>query len=209
MKNIIPSAWQIRAILENRLSMIAVPIKPQPDSRHHRIDFEQGVLKESVQIGGCWDVVNKTKPPYPLNQPVYVRETWAMEPSGAYTHKIGYSEPTTGQTGCDYLGNTIRWRSPVTMPLEASRFILTPQTIKAVRVQEITNEQWLAIGVNLVCHHDGEWDCSAYKHCLEGMTAGSCMDKVTSVWNARYAKSGLGYDTNCWCWLESVNVEGR
>ena len=34
------------------------------DPRHHRIDIEDGVVKESTRINGCWHVVKVHKCPY-------------------------------------------------------------------------------------------------------------------------------------------------
>jgi len=67
---------EIPLLLAKRKLRKMIPIKPQPDDRHCRIDFECGVLKESSQINGCWHVGRTWKPRYKIDDRLYVKETW-------------------------------------------------------------------------------------------------------------------------------------
>lgn len=73
-----------RLALVDGASQHREPIKPQPDSRHCRIDFEDGILKESSQINGCWHVGRTWKPRYPGGT-----KLWLQEPYQIQTKQVG------------------------------------------------------------------------------------------------------------------------
>lgn len=79
------TAEMVKAILIGNKTQTRRVIKPQPNHRHCRLDFECGVLKESSLINGCWNVGRKFECPY--GQPgdvLWVRE---VNPDGSYSEE--------------------------------------------------------------------------------------------------------------------------
>ena len=68
----------VRHIMDGTQCQDRRPLKKQPDSRHCRIDFEDGILKESSRICGCWNVGRKWKPRHKVGDIIGVRETWKV-----------------------------------------------------------------------------------------------------------------------------------
>ena len=194
--------------------------------------------------------VNYITPPYALNQPLYVRETWQEVFETEYDDKAeGYcvnirtlitnfdsidkvNAGLSTMYSCESMKprnkyyvfraeelkysnekNKLKWRSPVTMPLEAARYTLTLKNITAMRVQDVTEDMALKMGCTGV-----RCDC-LHKECGGGMVA--CTDCVNAGWlepptvefwerlQEKYANRGMGWDLNPWAWVCDVLVGRR
>jgi len=53
-------------------------IKGNPSDRHGRLDFKQGILKQSSLIGGCWNVGKTFKPQYQVGDHLYLQEPYTV-----------------------------------------------------------------------------------------------------------------------------------
>lgn len=143
MKSIRLNTRQVRAALDGTMTEIRVPIKPQPNTRHCRIDFENGALKESSLVGGCWTVNRKMNPPYQPGNTLYVRETWAQignegEPQ-YYEYKADTGNVLPGEWPEEEKEYTnLRWHPSINMPKEAARLFLKVTEVRAEKVQEIS-----------------------------------------------------------------------
>jgi hypothetical protein len=188
-KPILFSGDMVRAILNGAKTMTRRVVKPQPDHRHCRVDFENGVLKESSQINGCWSVGRKIKCPYGKPGDIlYVRETWYYEdhmhdltagepdlPGGLYSHHYIYraSSPDypvdvgVGQQG---------WRPSIHMPKSAARLFLTVKDVRVERIDEISEVDAKAEGVDT----------------LNGYRA---------LWDKLNEKRGFPWSSRCWVWV--------
>jgi len=67
----------VLATMAGRKRMTRRIINPQPDN-HCRINFENGILKQSSKISGCWHVDRKWKPRYQVGDEVYVAEGYQI-----------------------------------------------------------------------------------------------------------------------------------
>jgi hypothetical protein len=210
MKNsIILPSWQIKNI--DNIRAICMPIQWQPRDRWDSVcEIKTSNNEDGLVI--AYDFYNSSDrydhgsitPPYALNKPLIVRETWQLDPTGFdemppenwWTYKATQKLPDT----------CARWRSPSTMPKEAARYILTPTTITAMRVQDVTEDMALKMG----CKNSIVYDEIENGRGWSGLANDSiCLCTFVNYWDAQYAKRGLGWDANPWVWMCDVKVERR
>lgn len=134
------STEMVQSLLRGSKTQTRRVIKPQPDHRHCRLDFEDGLLKESSRVSGCWSVGRKTKCPY--GQPgdiLWVRETCVRTVEDGYLYKADYkdTEPIFE-----------KWRPSIHMPRVAARIFLRVKDVRVERLTAITGKDVLAEGVD-------------------------------------------------------------
>ena len=87
----------------------------------------------------------------------------------------------------------IRPATPISsacMPKSVARTFLKVISVKAMQVQSISREECVAEGIDKVaCPH-------GYDYCLDCGVGPKIDWRIR--WDSRYAKKGLGWDTNCW-----------
>ena len=139
-----PNTEMVRAILNGRKTVMRLPIKPQPPANTH-LQYTAGRF-----LWAFWEDGDKhwTEAPYQPGDILYVRETWDTEPvapdgcfqpGGVWYYKAdGDLRPEA------WRGN---WRPPIHMPREAARIFLRVTRARVERLQDITEEQVRAEGV--------------------------------------------------------------
>ena len=204
-KPILFSGEMVRAILEGRKTQTRRVVKPQPDSRHCRIDFEDGLLKESSLVAGCWDVWKKTKCPF--GKPgdlLYVRETWSYPVPGCEPQR-GVSYKADHVTGND--GPTkITWKPSIHMPRSFSRLTLKVTSIRVERLQDITEEDAVTEGCknDVVLQYDENDKAIDYL----GLYA---RERFDDLWDSSYGKprkdgNDISWSANPWVWVISFSI---
>ena len=162
------STEMVRAILAGRKTMTRRVIKPQPDGRHRRVDFEYGFLKESSRINGCWEVERRSKCPY--GQPgdlLWVRETWYYEnhmhdltagepdlPGGLYSHRFIF-RASIPDYPVDVGVGEHGWKPSIFMPKIAARLWLEVVSVRVERLQDITEDDAIAEGLACLTKDNG------------------------------------------------------
>jgi hypothetical protein len=147
---IIFSAPMVQAILENRKTITRRIIKKQPDTRHGRFDFENGCLKESSMVSGCWDVWRKQYCPYgQVGDHLWVRENFILDVafddlSPAMVHETKEILYTADNVPFDYWHG--KNRPSIFMPRWASRILLEITGVKVERLNDISEEDAKAEG---------------------------------------------------------------
>ena len=157
----------------------------------------------------------KIKCPYPPGTRLWVKEAWA-EISGEYIYKasdyeslwycdncerivepeeVTYTEThDLRQGGCgDYVGSLplFKWRSPRFMPKAVARLWLAVKNVRVERVQEISNEDILAEGINDLGSYGANYDYFA-----------------NEIWDNINAKRGYPWENNDWVWVyEFMRIE--
>lgn len=135
------SGPMVRAILEGRKTQTRRVINPQPKVVH---DFYPDGTLETERLfrnGG------RIRCPYGvLGDRLWVRETWGKDP---YAHLSGHI-PILYKVGPpsvdpDY---PVPWKPSIHMPRWASRITLEVVEVRAQRLQDITEEDAVAEGVN-------------------------------------------------------------
>lgn len=145
-RSILFSTPMVRAILEGRKSQTRRIIKPQPESIKkvpHYIELEDSWDKLSFTYpDGESELVN---PKYDIGDILWVRETWnedwftvdhTVKEDHIYRYKAdGYGE------------RKMKWKPSIFMPKEACRIKLLVEDVRVQRIQEISEEDCIAEGI--------------------------------------------------------------
>ena len=211
MKPILFNTDMVRAILKGRKTVTRRVMKPQPwgtcpntggDHELEPDNFFGGVATGFV-CARCGQGVCPPHMKYPVGEALfrpmcwpgdilYVRETWAEMPYG-YVYRADDESPE----GWD---NDDRWRPSIHMPNEAARLFLRVKSVRAERLQDITEEQARAEGC------DGRCNCpsSGAPGSLSCVERDFSIEKFESVWDSTIKHDDLllyGWDANPWVWV--------
>ena len=204
-------ALMVCAILDGRKTQTRRPIKPQwPDARKCWIS-ETGLLSgesliQTDELKKGSTVVDRYTSTIrcPFGEPgdrLWVRETWGPR-AGFYEIEIcetrtreldvqpclyrATDEHPTDSPGTD-------WRASIHMPRWASRILLEVTAVRVERIQDITEEDAKAEGVERMA-----WlTCMSYR---TGLAEG---------WSEIYESKGYGWDANPWVWVVEFKVVTR
>lgn len=100
------------------------------------------------------------------------------------------------------------------MPRCASRITLEIVNVKVQRVQEISEDDAMAEGIQAVHHHseicdDQYCDLDNYQSNCGGYIE-TAKDRFVDLWDSLYAKRGYSFDSNPWVWaIEFRRVEDK
>ena len=200
---IIFNGEMIRAILDGRKTQTRRPVKPQPTeyglvfrragvSEKLEDDFyaweDDGLLldEHSEDGGPC----QRLCPFGVAGDRLWCRETWMAEteqsiPTGGVIYRAtDKPEPDENSPLC--------WRPSIHMPREASRITLEITSVRIERLQEITEEDAKAEGIDM--------DIPLMPH-VPGMGATHPSAVFSDLWDSIYAKCGFGWDSNPYVWV--------
>ena len=139
---IIFSAPMVRALLSGSKTQTRRIIKPQPD--------EDGLARE---IAGGWFDTSGRK--YPLAEPgdrLYVRENFCLSlPCGTPVYHATLGQKLLAEC------SDIKWKPSIHMPRTLSRLTLEVTGVKVERLQDISEEDAKAEGVEAGDYDDNEW----------------------------------------------------
>lgn len=138
-------------------------------------------------------IVHRLYPQWSIGQRLWVRETWmdlARCPDGGYIlgAKAGGGDWTAyPPKGFNGLPNrkSGHWRPSIFMPRWASRITLEVTEVRVQRVNEISEADARAEGIE---HHDG------------GGVGWSARGEFEYLWDSINAKRGFGWNLNPWIW---------
>jgi hypothetical protein len=97
---------------------------------------------------------------------------------------------------------TAKWRPSIFMPRWASRITLKVNRVWVERVQDISEKDAIAEGVEKIS--DGFWRC--YQFPEKGFRT-SATASFMSLWDSINAKRGYGWDTNPHVWVVEFEIE--
>ena len=89
-------------------------------------------------------IAKTDKPPYRAGDILYIRETWAQSPSGDYLYKAH-----SMYKGMDDADFSFSWKPAIHMSKAAARIFLEVVNIRKEKLQDITEEDAKAEGVEL------------------------------------------------------------
>ena len=89
-------------------------------------------------------IAKTDKPPYKAGDILYIRETWAQAPNGDYLYKA--HSMYKGMGDADFL---FSWNPSIHMPKAVARIFLEVVNIRKEKLQDITEEDAKAEGVEL------------------------------------------------------------
>lgn len=193
----------VRALLEGRKVQTRRPMKIQPDTRHCRIDFENGVLKESSRIAGCWQVDRIHESPYgSIGDLIWLRETCKENLMGSISLSEYAADKApvliTGHDDAEFNGSTSHWWysrqscPSIHMPRWASRLTLKIKNVRVERLQDISEEDAKAEGAHPIFENEFGHICSTpfYRY------------GFIRLWNSIYNN----WDENLWVWVYDFEV---
>jgi hypothetical protein len=149
----------------------------------------------------------------PYGQPgdlLWVREAWALrsgvEPAKASSliapPTIWYrADGTVVNHPVEALPTIGKWRPSIHMPRWASRLTLRVTDVRVERVQDISYNDCIEEGV----HEDG----AGWHFEMPAPTLGYAgPDRAfAELWDSINAKRGFGWETNCWVWAISFEID--
>ena len=163
---IIFSAPMVRAILEGRKTVTRRVVKPQPSPGHEWAGWCVSSTTKADEGKAVWAVgrspylIDAHRVRCPYGQPgdrLWVRETHAIVPRTAYRCSEGVqqvlrpydvNDAAIFREGFDRCSGGIRWRPSIHMPRWASRITLEITGVRVERLQDITEDDALAEGVD-------------------------------------------------------------
>lgn len=165
MKPILFSTEMVRAILDGRKTMTRRVVKS--DAKF--IQWQPVVL--NGYGGFCDEHGNPVKCRYEIGDTLWVRETWQTAryaPPGSTKLENVYIYKADGGSFGEY--EITKWEPSIFMPLEACRLYLRITDIRVERLQDITEEDAIAEGVErnpeaadwaVMCGKES-WDANPY-----------------------------------------------
>ena len=192
---IIFSGPMVRAILEDRKTQTRRVIKPQPEI----------VDKEPRYRKNTWALWSDKIPKYkgglivscPYGKPgdlLYVKETWRPIAS---SEQLLYRADIYNVMAWDEFG---KWHPSIHMPRWASRITLEITDVRVERVQEISEENAIAEGMQGDIY--GE-DMGISPRVDSHSVRINFMD----LWDSINLKRGYGWDVNPWVWVLGFKKE--
>lgn len=217
----------VRAILEGRKTVTRRTVKSD------WIQSERAPLETSAGVFHFW-CSGEFACPYGLpGDRLWVRETWCdvnlygapglayradgdirdlmaepcfLDADGAFDYSADRVKAYGFAVWCDDLlsGAEGRWRPSIHMPRWASRILLEITAVRVERLQDITEEQAIAEGIDLDALADAQ---DRYDMVLAGSGADGRATPITAfrdLWNS----TGGDWDANPWVWvIEFKRVE--
>ncbi len=202
-KPILFNSEMIRALLDGRKKQTRRVVKPQSGGD---IRKECGG-KDFTEVHAV--LLNGRRIPCPYGRHgdlLWVRETWYCDhedPNAPLKEKVSMldyratHDCNVYEAGCPCTEKL--WKSPIHMPRWASRLTLRITDVRVERVQDISEKDAEAEGVDPKL-------CTGYPYPvpLSTYTYGfSCL------WNSIYLDQGFGWDVNPWVWVIEFDVIKR
>jgi len=196
-KPILFSGPMVRAILEGRKTQTRRIVKPQPFDGVVYCNAAPGWAQPYVDDGGMYG------PPIecPYGEPgarLWVRETWRDQP-GAIEYRADTCNDGPADGSAD--AESPKWRPSIFMPRAASRITLEITAIRVERLQDITEEDAEAEGIErefrtVVMRPDGGPDY----HIPLSYRGG-----IANKWDEINGKRA-SWDSNPWVWVVEFNL---
>lgn len=190
------SGETVRAILEGRKTQTRRVVKPQPDFTYGSRNVSGGNLRNL---------------PFQVGQTLWVRETWFYDRTtftngpnkprdfdarDLYFRADGTCCQQVPECCCAEVGSP--WRPSIHMPRWASRLTLEITGVRVERLQEISEEDAKAEGVEPGCLTCGE-------NCIDRGGCGYCRpayrDSFCYLWDKLNASRGYSWDSNPFVWV--------
>lgn len=195
------SAAMVRAILDGPKTQTRRVMKPQPTTFAHA---HPAVQSEVIRA-------HERKHRCPYGQPgdrLWVREAHAIVPRTAYAHSDGVVQalrPDDNHDAAVYREGWERsapgrWRPSIHMPRWASRITLEITDVRVQRLQEVSENDAMAEGVQLGAAPEDYTGDDVLDSDCGYFTPRSCREGFRSLWNTLNAERGYGWDVNPWVW---------
>lgn len=204
VKPILFSGPMVRALLEGRKTQTRRVLKSPRDGSGWYRHPETGAIINSM--GGPLPAV-----PYAPGDLLWVREAWCTNalvsggsersPAGILYRADGDWFTATTQDGAE----KSPWKPSIHMPRWASRLTLEVTGVKVERLQEISEEDAIAEGIEV--DQSGRFSTIGWRnYSHDNHPFNSAVASFRSLWNSLNAKRGYGWDDNPWVIAVSFRV---
>lgn len=196
----------VQAIIEGRKTCTRRLNKKVPQGTY-RIDYIEDGSFDFVygfSDGEVFaDSYKNIKPQYQVNDILYVRETWQLDPKGF--------EETPPEYWWSYKASSelpkecTKWRPSIHMPKEAARIFLKITNVRVERLQDMEHDAPLKEGINCftkdgtVFKYSTSEDWIDWKHMPKNPTTAFQL-----LWDSTVDKKDLdkyGWNANPWVWV--------
>lgn len=218
------SAPMVRAILDGSKTQTRRVVKPQP--KHRLVEPKVGLTigMDPADDGGIWydaDGVGPgvpVRPPWRIGDRLWVRETFGFGTRPcpregwrdgleyrADAHNLGEHDlvplyPIRAPSTVDIPSMMERdgWRPSIHMPRWASRILLEVTDVRVERVQEISDKDCAAEGVEV------EYCCTGFECGCYGQPIEPPRHYFAALWDSINGKrEGCSWDDDPWTWVVS------
>lgn len=198
----------VRAILEGRKTVTRRLMKPQPTSSNQgghswpcKVHQTMLHVEQELQNGeGIWGGLADSACPHGApGDRLWVRETFATLSAGQYEPvkpAYGYGQEvrfaaTDPLADCDVGVRGYPWRPSIHMPRWASRILLEITAIRVERVQDISDEQALAEGVDQTNTSIPGYARQRFRDLWESINGAGSWDANPWVWVVEFRRVAL------------------
>jgi hypothetical protein len=160
---------------------------------------------DPTAVHGAWS--GPIKCPYEKGDRLWVRETWAVEPSQDDKRAKPPSNHVHGEELCFYKATLEswqrrgKWRPSIHMPRWASRITLEVTDVRVERLQDISEEDANAEGVKVLQTRV----VVPFSNPVERIELNH-RNYFATLWDDINYKRGFGWDKNPWVWVVEFKV---
>ncbi len=207
MKPILFNTEMVKAILDGRKTVTRRVIKPQPtysprdgftwNGYAYGTDFPPTLRGAGYNLSCA--------APFKVNDILYVRETWCSAyDGGEYFYLADKVTAREKYWLLDY--DNVKWRPSIHMPKKVARIFLRVTGVHVERLQDITEEQAKAEGVNgpySYAENDDYWETTGRNELSADVAA------FSALWDSTVHKSNIdryGWDANPYVWVIEFEV---
>lgn len=213
-KPILFSGEMVRAILEGRKTQTRRVVKPQPHKDANVCLLRDGVLQTyEDRASGRRHIFEEgqgVKCPY--GRPgdlLWVRETWAT--TEVWDNVKPSNLPIKGVPiwYCDDDFDEYKKRPSIFMPRWASRITLRVTDVRVERIQDISEADAVAEGLESFTYNYGRNVSTARMYRVSGDEGGypTAREAFENLWDSINARRGYGWDVNPWVWVVTFEVQ--
>lgn len=188
------NAPMVRAILDGRKTQTRRIVKGQPWPGIPFIGIDGMVATWRRDYGDDTSMMSLVRLSH--GQPgdrLWVRETWAEYADPTHDYRVYYAAD-------DDCGALVRWRPSIHMPRWASRIDLEITAVRVERLQDISEEDALAEGIEGM---RGQWK----SYTDQVVVCHKPRASFRSLWDSINAKGGYGWDANPWVFVYEFKRE--
>lgn len=203
-RGILFSGEMVRALLDGRKTqtrrIVKWPVLSASDGGKRRLFVERDAPEICALLAERQrHPLRRIVVPYGnVGDTLWVREAHAIASLGVVLYRANAVRDDSGARDGWWCGDTfvvrdaVRWRSSIHMPRWASRLTLTLTDVRLQRVQDISDQDAHAEGVEPVALN--AWGSSYF-------------GGFGKLWDSLNATRGFGWDANPFCWALTFTVE--
>jgi hypothetical protein len=209
------SSEMVREILKGRKTQTRRVIKPQPIMQYPWYDCSDGLQfwTDSPNQGEKGNPEFRKVPYGKKGDRLWVRETWAHDDMDCKDVRCGNRDHIWWKANekkivADSFAGSAHWRPSIHMPRWASRITLEVVKIRVERLQDISRDDAMFEGVQVVNPYKIEPDLppgfpAAFRDYSDpkNFFTADPVASFRSLWDSINDKRGFGWSSNPWVWV--------